>query len=46
MAFLKRKYETPHHYKPLSKRGQKGIASTILILIVTTLLYIISFYII
>jgi len=45
MGFLDRKYKTPQHYKPISKDGQKALFYGTLAIILGTLLYILSFYI-
>ena len=45
MAFLKDKKEAPFQYKPVGKKGQKVIGYGIIVLLIATILYILSFYI-
>jgi hypothetical protein len=46
MGFLNQKHETPQHYKPLSKKGQKFLFYIVVGLIIFVFLYILSFYVI
>jgi len=44
MGFLKKKYETPKHYQPIGKKGQKSIFYFMLGLILFAIIYVLSFY--
>jgi len=44
MGFFNKKYETPQEYKPISKKGQKGIFYFMIAITIATALYILSFY--
>jgi hypothetical protein len=44
MGFLNKKYETPYHYKPIGKKGQKAVFYTMLVLLIGVSFYILSFY--
>lgn len=45
MGFLNRKYETPQHYKPIPKKGQKGIFYLMIGIIIAAIIYVLSFYV-
>jgi|GEM_PF-2775759 len=45
MGFFNKKYETPTHYKPINKKGQKVIGYSIVAIIIFAIVYILSFYI-
>jgi len=44
MGFLNRKYKTPEHYQPISKKGQQILFYFMIGLIVISAIYILSFY--
>ncbi len=44
MGFLNRAYKTPQEYKPIGKKGQRIIFYLMLAIIISTSIYILSFY--